>query len=42
MGLKEKDFINSLVHQPLEKLGEVPKEMSVKNCATVDISHIAF
>ena len=34
--------INSLEHQPFEKLGEVPCETSVKKCVTVDASHIIF
>ena len=35
-------IINSLVHQPFEKLGEVPCETSVKKCVTGDVSHIIF
>ena len=34
--------INSLAHQPFEKLGEVPCETSIKKCVTVDVSHIIF
>ena len=40
--LVEMESINSLIHQSLEKLGEVPSEMSVKKCVTVHISHIIF
>ena len=35
-------FMNSLVPQPFEKLGEEPREASVKKCVTVDVSHIIF
>ena len=31
--------INTLVHQPSEKLREVPSETSVKKCVTVDKPH---
>ena len=34
--------ILTLVHQLFEKLWEVPCEMSVEKCATVDVSHIIF
>ena len=35
-------LFNSLAHQPFEKLGQAPCEMSVKNCVTGDVSHIIF
>ena len=34
--------VNSLTHQPFEKLGEVHCETSVKKCVTGDVSHITF
>ena len=34
--------INSLVHPPFEKLGDVHCETSVNQCVTVDVSHIIF
>ena len=33
---------NSLMHQPFEKLEEVPCEESVKKCVTGDVSHVIF
>ena len=35
-------LVNSLEHQPFEKLGEAPCQMSVKKCVTEDVSHIIF
>ena len=37
-----KVVLNSLAHQPIDKLGEVPCEASVQKCVTGDVSHIIF
>ena len=34
--------VNSLAHQPFEKLGQIPCETSIEKCVTGVVSHIIF